>query len=233
MELRDYFRILRQRGWIILLVAVLTAAAALGVSKLQTPIYKASVKLSVVPARPDWGGSQSTKDLLSNFVINIKTHTMADRVIDQAQLDMSSYDLLEKVEVSAELSNFTIDIAARDPDPSVAMQIVQTMAEIFADDREEWSQRQDKQDRIDVHIVDDARDAPLFKPKMLMNGIAGGILGALIGLLIVYLLEWMEADILRTPQVVERAIDVPVLGSIPASTEHATLSTHRSQRLTR
>ncbi|MBC8448014.1 MAG: hypothetical protein H8D78_09705 [Chloroflexi bacterium] len=219
MELRDYFRILRQRGWIILLVAVLTAAAALGVSKLQTPIYRASVKLSAVPARPDWGGSQSTKDLLNNFVINIKTHRMANRVIDHAQLDMSSYDLLEKLEVSAELANFTIDIAAKDPDPSVAMQIAQTAAELFADDREEWNQRQDKQDRIDVNVVDDARDAPLFRPKMLMNGIAGAILGALIGLLIVYLLEWLEADILRTPQVVERAIGVPVLGSIPTSQE--------------
>jgi len=219
MELRDYFGILRRRGWIILLVAVLTAAAALGVSKLQTPIYRATVKLSVVPARPDWGGSQSTKDLLNNFVINIKTHRMANRVIDHAQLDMSSYDLLEKLEISAELSNFTIDIAAKDPDPSVAMQIAQTTAELFADDREAWNQRQDKSDRIDVNVVDDARDAPLFKPKMLMNGIAGVILGALIGLLIVYLLEWLEADILRTPQVVERTIGVPVLGSIPTSQE--------------
>lgn len=219
MELRDYFHILRRRGWIILLVAVLTAAAALGISKLQTPIYKATVKLSVVPARPDWGGSQSTKELLNNFVINIKTHRMANRVIDHAQLDMSSYDLLEKLEVSAELSNFTIDIVAKDPDPSVAMQIAQTTAELFADEREAWNQRQDKQDRIDVNIVDDARDAPLFRPKMLMNGVAGAILGALIGLLIVYLLEWLEADILRTPQVVERAIGVPVLGTIPTSQE--------------
>jgi len=231
MELRDYFRILRQRGWIILLVAVLTAVAALGFSKLQTPIYKAKVQLSVVPARPDWGGSQSTKELLRNFVINIRTHRMANRVIDRAQLDMSSYDLLEKIEVNAEPSNFSIEIAAKDPDPSVAIQIAQTMAEIFVDDREEWNQKQDKRDRIDVHIVDDARDAPLFRPRLLMNTIAGGILGALIGLLIVYLLEWLEADILRTPQVVERAIGVPVLGSIP-STEHAPRSASRSQRST-
>jgi len=230
MELRDYFRILRQRGWIILLVMVLTAVAALGFSKLQTPIYKARVRLSVMPARADFGLKEATKDLLTNFVLNIKTHRMANRVIERAQLDMSSYDLLEKIEVKAEPSSFSIEIAAKDPDPSVAIQIAQTMAEIFESDREEWNQRQDKRDRIDVHIVDDARDAPLFRPKLLMNTVAGAILGALIGLLIVYLLEWLEADILRTPQVVERTINVPVLGSIPASTEHATRSTHKSQR---
>ena len=219
MELTDYLRILRRRGWIILLVAILTAAASLGVSKLQTPIYRARVKVSAVPTRPDWGGSQSIKDLLSNFVINIKTHRMADRVIDHAQLDMSSYDLLEKLEISAELSNFTIDIAVKDPDPSVAVQTAQTIAEIFVDDREEWNQRQDKSDRIDVNIVDDARDAPLFRPNLTMNGVAGFILGAFMGLLIIYLLEWLEADLLRTPQVVERAIGVSVLGSIPTIQE--------------
>jgi len=219
MELTEYLKILRRRGWIILLVAVLTAAGALGFSKLQTPTYKAQIKLSVVPARLDWGGSQAAKDLLNNFVITIKTHEMSNRVIDHAQLDMSSYDLLEKLEVSAELSNFTIDIAAKDPDPGVAVQIVQTAAELFAGDREEWNQRQDKQARIDVNIVDDARDAPLFRPNLMMNGVAGVVLGALIGLLIVYLLEWLDADILRTPQVVERTMGVPVLGTIPAGQE--------------
>lgn len=219
MELREYLRILRRRGWIIVLTAVLTAAVALGISKLQTPTYRARVQISAVPARLDWGGSQSTKELLNNFVINIKTHRMANRVIDHAQLDMSSYDLLEKMEVSAELSNFSIDIAAKDPDPTVAMQIAQTTAELFAQDREEWNQRQDKQDRIDVAVVDDARDAPLFRPNLLVNGVAGVVLGALVGLLIVFLLEWLEADILQTPQVVERTIGVPVLGSIPSTQE--------------
>jgi capsular polysaccharide biosynthesis protein len=220
MELQEYFRILRRRGWIILLVAALTAAAALGISKLQAPIYRSRVQLSVLPARTsDWGSSQSTKDLLNNFVINIKTHKTANRVIDVAQLDMSSYDLLEKMEVSAEISNYTIDIVVKDPDPAVAMQIAQTTAELFASDREAWNQRQDKTDRIDVVVVDDARDAPQWRPNLLMNGVAGLILGALIGLVIVYVLEWLEADILRTPQVVERIMGVPVLGSIPTSQE--------------
>lgn len=220
MELREYFRILRRRGWIILLVAALTAAAALGISKLQAPIYRARVQLSALPARTsDWGSSQSTKDLLNNFVINIKTHKLANRVIDAAQLDMSSYDLLEKMEVSAEISNYTIDIVVKDPDPAVAMQIAQTTAELFTSDREAWNQKQDKTDRIDVVVVDDARDAPKWRPNLLMNGLAGLILGALIGLVIVYVLEWLEADILRTPQVVERTLGVPVLGAIPTAQE--------------
>ena len=59
MEITDYLRILRKRGWIIVAVAIIAAASAYGFSKIQTPIYSASVKLSVVPARAtDWGSRQ-------------------------------------------------------------------------------------------------------------------------------------------------------------------------------
>ena len=53
MELRAYFDILRRRGWIIVLVAVLAMAGAVGVSLVQTKIYRATARISAVPARPD------------------------------------------------------------------------------------------------------------------------------------------------------------------------------------
>lgn len=215
MELQDYLRILRKRGWIILLVAILAAGSAVGLSKLQTPLYKASIKLSVEPARLDWGLSNTVKDILRNYVLRLKTHTMAQKVIDRAQLDMNTYAFLEKVEVSSDASNFSIQIDAKDPDPRVAMLIAQTMAEIFVEEREAWNQEQDQRDRIAVTIVDDVRDAPLFRPKPLTNGLAGLILGALAGGIIVFFLEWLEAGTLRTSEDVERVVGLAVLGTIP------------------
>jgi len=38
----------------------------------------------------------------------------------------------------------------------------------------------------------------------------------LLGLLLVFGLEWLEADILRTPESVERTLGLPVMGAIPA-----------------
>jgi len=55
MDLSDYLRILRKRGWIAIVVAAVAAISAFGFSKLQTPVYSASMKLSVNPARADWG----------------------------------------------------------------------------------------------------------------------------------------------------------------------------------
>lgn len=217
MELLDYLRILRRRGWIIVLLAVIAAASAYGFSKMLTPIYRAEIKLNVVPARADLGLSSAAKDLLRNYGVNIRSHTLAQKVIDRAQLDMTTYDLLAKMNVNPETSDFTILIDSKDPNPNVAIQIVQTAAELFVEDRREWNAQQDRRDRIDVSIVDDARDAPLYSPKAKINALAGGIVGALLGGVIVFFLEWVESSVVRTSQDVERTLGTPVLGTIPVT----------------
>ena len=182
---------------------------------MQTKIYRATARISAVPARPDWGLGNSAKDLLRNFVNNISTHDMANRVIAQAQLDMNSYDLLAKITVSAEPENFIIRIDAKDRDPEIAKRIVKKMADLFVDERLAYYNTQDKANRIEVKLVDSVIDAPLYQPKPLMNAIAGFVLGAIIGALIVLALEWMSADVLATPENVEKATGLPVLGIIP------------------
>jgi capsular polysaccharide biosynthesis protein len=217
MDLRAYLDILRRRGWIIIAVALIAAIAALGLSLVQTKTYRATARISAVPARPDWGLGNSAKDLLRNFVNNINTHDMANRVIAQAQLDMNSYDLLAKIAVSAEPENFIIRIDAKDHDPQIAIRIVKKMAELFVDERLAYYNTQDKANRIEVKLVDSVIDAPLYQPKPLMNAIAGFALGAIIGALILLALEWMSADVLATPENVEKATGLPVLGVIPAT----------------
>jgi capsular polysaccharide biosynthesis protein len=215
MEIKTYLRILKKRGWIILLAALIAGAAAFGFSKMQDPTYRARILVSVVPARADWGLGNSLKDLLRNYQTNLRTHRMANKVIDRSQLDMNSYEILEEIEVNPEPDRFVMEIVAKDRDPHTAIVIVQTMAQIFVDEREAWNQLQDKRDRIDISIVDDARDAPQWKPNPKMNALAGLILGALAGALIVFALEWLESGVLRSTEDVEKALGTSVLGTIP------------------
>lgn len=218
MEINDYLRILRKRGWIIVVVALIAAASAYGFSKMQTPIYSPSVKLSVVPARAtDWGSSNSLKDLLRNYAESIRTHTMATKVIDRAQLDMDTTTFLSRLFVSPDSSTFTLEIEARDRDPKVAMDMVDAMAKAFIEDRDQWNQRQDKRDRIEVTMLDSVYNLGFsqYSPRTRINTMAGGLFGALVGLLVIFFLEWLEMDVIRKSEDVERVIDVPVLGAIP------------------
>ncbi len=218
MEINDYLRILRKRGWIIIVTALIAAVSAYGFSKMQTPIYSATVKLSVVPARAtDWGSSNSLKDLLRNYAENITTHTMASQVIDQAQLDMDTTSFLGKLFVNPDSSTFTLSLEARDRDPQVAMAMVDAMSKVFAQDREQWNQRQDKRDRIEVSMLDSVYNLGYqqYSPNTKINTLAGGLFGLLMGALIIFFLEWLEMDVIRSAKDVEKAANLPVLGTIP------------------
>jgi non-specific protein-tyrosine kinase len=217
MDLRAYLDILRRRGWIILLAAVLAGVGTFGISLKETKIWQATVRISAVPARPDWGLTNTAQDLLRNFVDNINTHDMASQVIAKAQLDMTPEELLSKITVSTVPEDFLIRIDGRDQDPQVATQIVLTMAQLFTDERVAYYNTQDKADRIEVKIVDSVIEPVVYKPKPLENGAAGLVLGALIGMLIVLGLEWAEGDILATPEAIQRHLGLPVLGAALAA----------------
>jgi capsular polysaccharide biosynthesis protein len=215
VEFREYWNIVRKRGWIVLLVAVVAAVAAMGVSLIIPETYKATIQLSANPARPDWGLSQATQDLLRNYVLNIKSHTMTQKAIDRAQLDMSTYDFLANLDVSADASNLSITLEAESHDPEEARLMAQTLANVFEEERRQWNAEQDKRDRIYVEKVDDIRDVPLASPKIKLNMAAGAVFGAIVGGIIVFFLEWLQSDILRTAADVEKAVGVTVLGAIP------------------
>jgi capsular polysaccharide biosynthesis protein len=216
LDLRDYLRILRKRGWILIFLALFTAGAAVLFGSMQIPRYRSSIVLRVEPARADWGLSNTTKDLLRSYTLQIVSHNTAQRVIDRAQLDMSTDDLLSKLAVSTDSSNFSVRIDAKDTDPAVAVKIAETTGQIFAEDRAAWNQEQDRQNQIDVTINDPATPGVQYSPNLKVNGIAGFVFGFLIGGLLILFLEWLDADLMRTPEQVEMASGLSVLGSIPA-----------------
>ena len=212
---------MRAKDWpkraIAVLLAILTAGAGYGFSKLQVGIYEASVKMTVRPARADWGLGQTVGSLLRSLAGDITTHSFLGEVIDQAQLDMTTDDLLDgkTVFVKDEAADFTIMVTVRDPGEQVAIEIVNTIAELFKEKRDTWNELQDMRDRIDVEIRDSARYASLYSPKTKINIAAGGVLGALIGVVIVFVLEWLEAGVVRSAEDIDR-LGISALGAIPS-----------------
>jgi capsular polysaccharide biosynthesis protein len=217
MELSEYIRIIRRRGWIVVLLAVVAAGAAYVFSKTQVPIYEASVNLTVRPARADWGLSNTVGALLRSLAGDITTHSFMRQVIDLEQLDTTTDDLLDgkTVFVKDEAADFTISIVVRDASDQVAVQLVNAIADLFVEKRKEWNQVQDKRDRIDVAIRDHARYAGVYSPKTKINLLAGAVLGVLLGVVIVAVMEWLEAGIVRSTKDLDR-LEIPALGAIPA-----------------
>lgn len=214
MEIGDYIRILRQRGWIIILVALLTAAAAFGFSKMQTPVYESSLRMLVQPARTDFGQSQAAKLLLRGYVQWIRSSYRAARVIDELQLDMEPAELLGDTNVASDDSSFVIQIDIENTDPDLANQIAQTWGNLFIQWRVDDNATQRKEDRVDVEFIDDPQ-AGLDRPNTRINVAAGLVFGALVGIIVIFVLEWIESGVVRRSEDIERYLDIPVIGKIP------------------
>jgi len=216
MEFREYWNIARKRGWIIILVAVVAAVAALGVSRIMPNIYEATIQLSVEPARPDWGLNQATKDLMRSYTFNIQSHSMTQKAIDRAQLDMTTDQFLADLDASSDPSNLTLTIVTESRSEREAILMAQTLADVFVEDRDQWNQQIDQRDRIYINKVDDVRYAVLASPKWKVNMLAGAVFGAIAGGIVVFFLEWLQSDILHSAGDVTRAIG---MGAIPAGVE--------------
>ena len=214
MELSDYGRILKRRGWIIILVAALTAVAAFGFSKLQTPVYESSLKILVQPARTDFGQAQAAKQLLRGYVQWINSSYRAATVIDELKLDLTPQELLSDIRVASDESSFVIQLNVENTDPNLANDVARTWGNTFIQWRTDDNATQRKEDRVEAEFIDDPR-AGLDRPKVIINTAAAVIFGALIGVVIVLVLEWIESGVVRRSEDIERYLDIPVIGSIP------------------
>ncbi len=227
MQLRDYFRIVGKRFWLIVLVVVITAASALIFSRLQTPEYRSTIYLNVIPSRLDWGLQQTIKGLMRNYAGNITSRDTALDVIDRLQIDITPDELREKLTVSPIEVDFLLRIDADDYDPLIARDIAQTSAEVFVEDMKVFMLEQDKRDRVEISIRDYALPGSLHKPKWKINLVAGVLFGGLVGLLVVFILEWLESDIIRASEDIERHTGLAVLGVIPTATSGSPRSIRR------
>jgi capsular polysaccharide biosynthesis protein len=214
MSLSEYARILRRWGWVVLLMALITAGSAYVFSKAQTPIYRSTVVISMTPSRPDLSTTQTSKTLLRNYVLNIHSEEFAQNVIDLLKLDRTAASLVGDVTVASDDSRFSIQIDVDDTNPDTANDIARVWSDLVLAWRDEQNAIQRNEDKVLADIVDTPR-VVLYRPNTRINTLAGAILGVLLGGLIVFAIEYAEAGILRSPEDVERALSLSVLGAIP------------------
>jgi capsular polysaccharide biosynthesis protein len=216
MELRDYLRILRKRGWIIILTTVLTAATAWGFSQLQTVQYKSTINVFVRPERIDNGTLLATKQILRGFVRYIYSLNFAQQVINAKGLDMKADTLMPNVTIASKDEDYIIQIDVVDTSIEQAESIALEWANQFVQWRDQDNLRQQKADRVDANIVQNPTTGK-FRPQTTLNVVAGAIIGLLLGVVIVFFLEAIESNILRSPDDVERVLGTTVIGAIPTT----------------
>lgn len=216
MELKDYWRIIVQRGWIVVLTMLLTAGSAYLWSSAQTPEYKATARLLVRADTLDFGRLQASKQVLASFSERIRSEKTAFPVVDKLKLDLNPYEVMSQLSVSSDQNQLTIQIDATNRDAQVAGQIANGFANEFIAEVERANTVQRREDQVLVELIQAAGAGAQVAPQPLINAVAGGLLGLLLGGMIILALELLD-DTIKTRDDIERYLgqDLLLLGQVP------------------
>jgi len=217
MELREYVRILWQRGWIAVVLVVLAAGAAYLYSERQTPVYEASVRIVMRPERADMDLGQSIGVTLLSLAGDMSSFSFLEQALSDAQVEgTSAGELLSgrRFSVVPDPGDFSITIAVRHTDTDVAFYAAQAIVDRFVALRQGWNDRQTPDNQVAVEIPDGVRNTGIYAPKKKIYVAIGGFAGAAAGAAAIALLEWLAAAKVRSAQDL-RQLRVPVLGAIP------------------
>lgn len=215
MEISDLIRLLRTRGWVVIALALLGALSGFVFSRLQTPVYKSTMKLTIQPARPDFGLAQSAKSLISSYIQIIWTEKNAAEIAKRLQLDYTPGTIYGATRMADDLATFGIEIQVTDYNGDTANNIALKWAELMKEYRDQNNASQRREDRVDIVLGDNPRYSQ-DRPRTSINTIAGGLLGLVTGVGALAIIEALAALRIRSRSDVERRLNLPVLATIPA-----------------
>jgi len=116
LDLWSSLGILRRRWWIVLLVAASAAAVAVVYARVQTPVFRSSIRLEV-SARFDNGQQLALERQLPQLAQRVRTTDVAREVDRRLKLDLGPQAVLDRLRAEAIVPSGQIQIEADDLDP--------------------------------------------------------------------------------------------------------------------
>ena len=218
MSLVDYARVILRRGWILILLAGIAAIAGYLFSQQQQPVYRSTQQVLMIPSRSDAGLVQAMSRQLQSRVSYLQSEQVAAQVIDELSLDMTPGFLNSRTTVSADDFSLLIQVDVDLEDGEQANVIAQAYGNTLLRYQDALNQEARREDRINTQLQDFPRYSQL-RPNVLVNTLIGAVAGLFLGAILVFVLEYLESNIIRHRDDIEMAAELPVLASVPSSNE--------------
>lgn len=207
-----------QKGWIILLAAVIAASAGLGLSAFFIkPTYSSTVLLyvnnslslgstNVSISASDLTASQS---LVKTYSVILNNRTTLERVIDEADVDYTYESLSKKIKSGSSNETEILYVTVTTEDPYEAAKIANCIAEVLPERIKE--------------IIDGATMVPVdyavpnlqkIGPSITKYTAVGFILGMLASMIVVAIMAMMD-DRIHDEDYINENYDYPILAKIP------------------
>ena len=232
IDLAELFFVLRRKIWIIISCGLVGAIIALLYTMfLIKPLYQSSSmiyifsKTTTVTSAIDL---QIGKQLTVDFEILGKSRPVIEKVISDLQLDTSYESLLKTVTVENPTDSRIIKIAVKNPDPQLACDIANSLAENLA------ARVAEVTDTTKPSSVEQAVPAinPV-SPSKSKNTVMGGMVGVILAIVVILVMYYSDMSI-RSEDDVRKYLGLGTLASVPfeksISEEHESKSTKKKAK---
>lgn len=219
MELRDYFRIVRQQ-WLIIVSCVLIAIAAASIMTLRaTPQYQSTASLFVSTPQSDgsaaYQGSLFSQQRVSSYADLIRGKQIAQRVVDKLDLNESAASLASRVTATVVPETVILNVTVQDADPEQAQLLTEAIAQEFTVFVSELETTPGSESApIKATVVDPPTiPSSAVSPQPLRNIGLAALLGLLVGIGIAVLREMLDNTV-KTPEQLRDVAGAANLGNI-------------------
>lgn len=213
IDLVEVFHLMLKRWWLILICGVTLAAFAFGYTKFfVTPQYQASSMIYVLSKTTS---ISSTLDLQIGRQLTVDFETLAtsrpvvEKVIEDLNLDATYESLVGTITVSNPEDTQILKLSVTNPDPKLACDISNAMAEATAE-RIAEVMLTDKPSTVEDAVIPKNPVSPNVKKNTLIGGLAGMFL-----VMAIILLNYLLDDRIKTEEDVWKYLELNTLASIP------------------
>jgi capsular polysaccharide biosynthesis protein len=223
MEIRKYLRIVRRH--VLLVAAIVVAAMAAGwfVSPRNSSytststLYVGSRSVDIEPASGEISGDYvaGLDRLLATFATMATTRPVAAEAAERAGISRSADDVAAQT-VAAQLPETNlIEVAVTDGDPATSQALAAGVATAMVNQVRAFEPRANRAPSEQaISVYERASDPVANPPDTTRYVILAGLFGLLAAAALVALLEHMDVT-LRSPEDVERQLELPVLAVVP------------------
>lgn len=222
MELQEYLSILKKR-WSLLVIITLIATLISGIISyfIIKPTYKSDI--SVIIGKMDTVDTKTPsmtyndvmmyQKLVKTYSELAKSRTVAEHAIDALGLKIKPDALRGMISVAPKGDTEFLTITVKSNNAEEAMNIANQLAKSL----KQVSTDIKKSDN--VQILDPAQlPTTPDSPKPTLNMAIAFFLGLMVSIGLIFLLEYLDNTV-KSPDELEKMLDLPVIGSIPLITD--------------
>jgi capsular polysaccharide biosynthesis protein len=219
LNMRDYFKILLRRWWIICTFVVLACGLTAGYEYFfPRPVYEASTKLIVNNSNQGQGMVRADSNEINSNIMMIQTYKeiiatpaiMEKVVANHPEINKDINTLISEVKVSSSTGSQVMSITIRDSTFQQAVQTVNAIAEVF-------KQEIPKIMNVDnITILSSAKTTDHQSPVsygMWFKTLIALILSLFVSIGLVFLMDHLD-DTIKTEKDVEAYLRLPTLAAI-------------------